>query len=102
MESTPSSAQPVSDPPCAADDAEQIYVVECVWLPIAAVGYDVGNGQVDHIHVIADQGEAFAVAKAQEHSREYPLYPLSCWSPTDYHVVEVRPAGTLAPIDYPS
>ena len=76
---------------------EYVYVVECVWHPIMAAGD--ADGRPDSVHVVSDAGEDDAIARAQAHTVRYPLYPLSCWSPTDYRVADRRPVGTLAPVD---
>ena len=57
------------------------------------------DGRPDSVHVVSDAGEDDAIARAQAHTVKYPLYPLSCWSPTGYRVADRRPVGTLAPVD---
>lgn len=79
-----------------SDGEEYVYVVACVWRPV--VGCDPRDSNPDHIHVIA-ASERDAIDLAQQHTRDYPLYPLACWSPTDYAVIDRRPVGTLEPVD---
>jgi hypothetical protein len=68
---------------------EDLVIVSLKWYPIVGSG----DGMPDSVHVIVDhdQTDSDALHLAMEYSTKRPLYPLSCWSPTDYLIVSRKP-----------